>query len=178
MTLYEGEGPVPGPRYTGRRGLLTAEMQDEIVRHLASGAFYDEVAQAVGIGASTIHGWRERGRRAAEKASTGADLDPAEVTYMDFWVAVEKARGEARVYAHATIRAAMRTHWQAAAWYLERTNPARYARWSKTGDELPTTEELEDAPAPEGVDEVADEREAVLLYARRWVEERRAAQAS
>jgi hypothetical protein len=48
---------------------------------------------------------------------------------LDFSVAVEKARAEAREVALDSIRTAAREgQWQAAAWYLERTAPNRYAR--------------------------------------------------
>lgn len=158
--------------------LLTLELQDQIVQHLASGAFYDECARAVGIGKTTFYGWLARGRDARAKAERGVDLEPAEMTYMGFADAVEQARGRAQVHAHATIRAAMPRHWQAAAWYLERTNPARYGRWTRTQDEVPTTEELEDAPSLEEVDDGADV-DAVVTYAERWLAEReRDAQAS
>lgn len=167
-----GDGPIPGPPAGGRREpLLTQALQDEIVLHLASGAFYDEVAKAVGIGKSTFYNWLNRGRTAADKAATGRMLEPNEVTYMGFAQAVEKARATSTVHAHATIRSAMTRNWQAAAWYLERTNPARYGRWMRTAEEVPSTDDLEDAPsmAEEGD---ASGREAVIIYAQRWLQER------
>lgn len=167
-----GDEPIPGPPAGGRRErLLTQDLQDEIVRQLSSGAFYDEVAKAVGIGKSTFYAWLNRGRTAADKAAAGRMLEPHEVTYMGFAQAVEQARGISTVHAHATIRSAMARNWQAAAWYLERTNPARYGRWMRTAEEVPTTEDLEDAPT------VAEEgdttgREAVIIFAQRWLKER------
>ncbi len=140
--------------------------------HLASGAFYDEVSKAVGIGKSTFYSWLNKGRLAAAKADTGRMLEPHEVQYMDFAAAVEAARGRATVHAHATIRTAMTRNWQAAAWYLERTNPARYGRWMRTAEEVPTTEDLEDAPTAVEEDDTS-EREAVVVYAQRWMAERR-----
>lgn len=170
--MHQGEGPIPGPPAGGRRErLLTAALQDQIVMHLASGAFYDETAAAVGIGRTTFYSWLERGRRARDKAENGGDLDPNEVAFHGFAEAVEQARGRAQVHAHATIRAAMPRHWQAAAWYLERTNPRRYARRTWSEEEVPTTEELEDAPSVEQVDQDA-ELDAVVTFAERWVAER------
>jgi hypothetical protein len=172
MVMHEGEGPIPGPPAGGPRGLLlTAALQDQIVIHLASGAFYDETAKAVGIGSTTFYIWMQQGRQARDKAEAGRDLEPNEVMYMDFVAAVEQARGRATVHAHATIRAAMPRHWQAAAWYLERTQPRRYARRTWQEEEPPTAEELEAAPEVEAVDEEA-EVEAVVTYAERWLAER------
>lgn len=172
MPLHDMEGPVPGPKAGGRKtALLTSELQDEIVKHLASGAFFDEVCRAVGLGRSTFWNWRDRGRRAKDRAEEGNTLDADEVTYMDFFMATEKARGMGTVLAHATIRKNFDKHWQAAAWYLERTNPRRYARRTWTEDEAPTGEELEDVPVPEEADEGA-ELEAVITFAKRWAEER------
>lgn len=151
--------------------LLTAALQDQIVQHLASGSFYDETMRAVGIGITTFYVWMEKGRQAKAKAEAGRDLEPNEVTYMDFEAAVEQARGRAAVHAHATIRAQMARDWRAAAWYLERTNPRRYARRTWTEDEPPTTEELEGAPDPEEVEQDAD-LDAVVTFAERWVAER------
>lgn len=142
------------------------------------GAFYDEACKAVGIGNSTFYGWLNRGRRAIDKEAEGGDLEPSEVTYLDFAKAVEQARGRATVYAHATIRSAMTSHWQAAAWYLERTNPARYGRWMRQADEVPTTEDLENAPVA-AAEEDEDALAAVVTFAKRWAEDRdRQAEAS
>lgn len=179
MVMHEGEGPIPGPPAGGRRGrLLTAALQDQIVQHLASGSYYDETARAVGISVTTFYSWLAAGRRAQEDAEAGRDLEPNEISCMDFAAAVEQARSRATVHAHATIRAAMPRHWQAAAWYLERTNPRRYARRTWQEEEVPTPEELEDVPAVEEADQDS-EMDAVVTYAQRWVEERRrAAEAS
>lgn len=171
MVMHQGEGPIPGPPAGGARDpLLTPELQDAIVQHLSSGAFYDEVAEAVGIGKSTIYEWKNKGRAANDKAMAGGDLTPREVTYLDFYKAVSQSRGRATVHAHAVIRAAMPRHWQAAAWYLERTNPRRYARRTWSEEEVPTTEELEDAPVMEA-DQDADV-DAVVTYAERWLADR------
>ncbi len=151
--------------------MLTVELQDAIVSHLASGAFNDEAAKAVGVGKSTFYTWLGKGRDAAEKEENGGDLNPTELLYMGFSTAVEQARGRATVYAHATIRSHMAKTWQAAAWYLERTNPARYGRWMRTADEVPTTAELEDEPVLVADDEDAG-LDAVVTYARKWAEER------
>ena len=119
---------------------------------------------------TTFYDWKNKGRLANEKAEAGGDLSPREVTYLDFFKAVSQARGRATVHAHATIRAAMTRHWQAAAWYLERTNPRRYARRTWSEEEVPTTEELEGAPTMEA--DTDTDVDAVVTYAERWLAER------
>lgn len=153
-----------------RDRMLTVELQDALVSHLASGAFQDEAAKACGVGKSTFYDWMRKGRDAQDKEAGGRDLNPTELLYLGFVTAVEQARGRATVYAHATIRSAMTKHWQAAAWYLERTNPARYGRWMRTADEVPTTAELEDEPSAVGGDDDAN-LDAVVTFAQRWAED-------
>jgi len=46
----------------------------------------------------------------------------------DFADAIKKAEADHVVYCVATIKKAMPTHWQAAAWWLERRRPDDYGR--------------------------------------------------
>lgn len=61
---------------------------------------------------------------------TDPDADPS---YRDFRAAVESARSQAEVRAVALInQAAQGGTWQAAAWFLERSHPQRWGRYSRT----------------------------------------------
>jgi hypothetical protein len=69
-----------------------------------------------------------------------------ELRYIQFLQAVEKARSDA-VVRNLTIiqKAANDGQWQAAAWYLERTNPKKWGRYETvevTGQDTTITVEL------------------------------------
>lgn len=123
----------PGPRpkieqtvtVKGKRGKITRG--DAIVYLLGRGLYVEDAAAIVGVARSTAFDWIARGE---EWIDTEIEKVPeAEKVYREFSVAVEKARSEAREIALDSIRAAAREgQWQAAAWYLERTAPNRYAR--------------------------------------------------
>lgn len=48
--------------------------------------------------------------------------------FPDFRDAIEKARATAKVSSVAVIRKASQTNWQAAAWFLERSDPTNWGR--------------------------------------------------
>lgn len=111
----------------GRPVKLTADVHAEIVKRLASGCSVEVAAAASGVSRRTVFSWLERGRTASR------DNAPAsETPFIEFADAVERARAEVEVLALATImNAARKGAWQAAAWFLERTNPEEYAPQKK-----------------------------------------------
>lgn len=69
-----------------------------------------------GIAERTYHNWMAAGRKGQEP-------------YVQFLQAMEKARADAVMVNLAVIRrAAQSGHWQAAAWWLERTHPQDFGR--------------------------------------------------
>jgi transposase len=104
----------------GRPPKLNAERQERILQALRAGNYVEVAARYGGIGYSTMRTWIERG----EKETDGP--------YRDFMEAVEKARAEAEVGMVAVVKNAARTQWQAAAWWLERSFPARWGRRDRT----------------------------------------------
>lgn len=62
-----------------------------------------------------------------------------EEPYRALAAGIKRAEGRAKAYAVGRIRAAMPKHWQAAAWYLERTDPETF------GQRVRTTIEKEDS---------------------------------
>jgi hypothetical protein len=56
----------------------------------------------------------------------GQSDDPADGPFRAFRAAVRKARAQGEMHALRVIQAAMPSHWQAAAWFLERSNPKRW----------------------------------------------------
>lgn len=113
----------------GRPSGLTQAVHDRIVELLQSGCTFEVAAQAAGVARATFYVWLQRGEAAAAADST----DRREAPYRALVEAVAEARAVAEVKALTTIqRAAIQEgSWQAAAWYLERSFPERYAAASK-----------------------------------------------
>jgi transposase len=89
----------------------------------------DDAAAHAGIAYSTLASWNARGRRELERTANGEKPDPKEAPFVEILEAVEKARAEATVRNVTLIsRAAQDGTWQAAAWWLERTQPRKYGR--------------------------------------------------
>jgi len=100
----------------GRRTKLTPELQKTLCMVLGAGNYIETACAHVGLGLSTFYRWMERG----EKANTGI--------YKEFWEAVQKARASAIVRNVALIQQAAQENWQAAAWWLERSQPDKWGR--------------------------------------------------
>jgi hypothetical protein len=83
----------------------------------------------VGIRPETISVWIRRGK---DLEASGLELDEYEQTFVAFAKEVEKARSMAEIKAVEVIRNAMPSQWQAAAWFLERTNNAQWGRTVRT----------------------------------------------
>lgn len=122
-------------RPIGRRTALTRDVHEDIVEAATAGAFMEDAAAAAGVHKSTLYRWlelaeleepplddvRPENREArAEHWRACRDLSDA----------LKEARARAVVDAHQAIRRAWTAEgtWQAAAWFLERTMPERYAR--------------------------------------------------
>lgn len=113
----------------GRRTLLSEEMIDRITTAVASGNYLDDSARYVGIGERTLFNWLARGREALDQAEGDMHaVEESETLFAQLWQAVEKARSHAVVRNVALIQKAAEDSWQAAAWYLERTNPKKWGR--------------------------------------------------
>ena len=102
----------------GRPTKLEPATVKAIATALGIGAPIGSACRAAGIGVTTFKTWMERGRSEAED----------DAPYRAFRASVKKARATAQIHALAMVRRAMPDHWQAAAWYLERTDPKRWGR--------------------------------------------------
>jgi hypothetical protein len=103
-----------------RPSKLTKDRHDLIVRAMRAGNYRDAAARAAGITPSTLYAWLERG--------ANEDSGP----YHEFAEAMQRAEGEAEVYAVAIVRQAMPEDWKAALSYLERRHPSRWRRQNAT----------------------------------------------
>jgi hypothetical protein len=107
---------------------LTGEVQERIVEALRAGNYQEIAANYAGVSDATFHNWMARGREEQRRILEGEKLDPKESIFLEFFVVVEKARSEAEVRNVMQIQHASRDHWQAAAWFLERSFPKRWGR--------------------------------------------------
>jgi len=127
--------PLPNARgpqkKMGRKSLMTKEKADTIVDLLRRGNYITQAAAYVGITPNTILVWRNKGKELLEAQEAGRELDDTEQLFADFYLETEKARAEAEVRAVEVIRGAMGNQWQAAAWFLERTNNRDWGRTVK-----------------------------------------------
>lgn len=102
----------------GRPTKLTPELQADLVRALASGAYIEAACQYVGIPPQTYYRWMANGAE-----------DDAPDNYREFREAVEKARSAVTLrMAGRVLAAADDGTWQAGAWWLERSHPDQYGR--------------------------------------------------
>lgn len=98
------------------RDELTAEVQREILRSVAMGAFLAPACRAAGVAPSMLRGWREKVRRGDDDAEEDAAFFAA--------IAVAKAAAEEGAVAMILSKGGN----QGAAWWLSRRHPKRWAR--------------------------------------------------
>lgn len=110
----------------GRPTLLDESVMATIVDLLERGNTYSATARAAGLHPQTVSDWVARGRELIGRDPEG--LDEKERLFLEFATRVEKARAIAEVRAVERVRQAGETQWQAAAWYLERSNPGDWGR--------------------------------------------------
>jgi predicted site-specific integrase-resolvase len=97
------------------RTKLNQEKTDLMVSFIEEGNYDMVAAQAAGITRQTFYRWIRRGK------------DEHEGIYYDFAQAVESAKARGEVNLLKTVKAASTRSWQAAAWMLERSRPARWS---------------------------------------------------
>lgn len=98
---------------------ITYELIAAICEDVAQGFSFDQAALNNGISASTFFRWRQKG------------LDPnSESIYHEFVAALEIAAEFSESEALQLIRSSAKIdrNWKAAAWFLERRFPKKYAR--------------------------------------------------
>jgi hypothetical protein len=117
-----------------RNGLkLTDDIQNRMATALRAGNYALTAAQFAGISRTTYYRWLAHGETAREKADAGEALTVDEERYLTFLTTVEEARANATVRNVQVIqKAAQEGTWQAAAWWLERTDPKAWGRRTLT----------------------------------------------
>ena len=116
----------------GRKTKLTNEIKDEIVKRIRAGNYIKVACAAVGISHTAYFDWIKKGEEGIEP-------------YAEFLYAVKKAEAEAHVHYVAIIASQAPTQWQAAAWWLERKFPDKWAKREKIeiGQEKISPKEIE-----------------------------------
>lgn len=100
--------------------LLDESTAKTVLDALSVGCSIRTACEAAGLGRTTFKVWMLKGKAASD--------DPTNEPYQAFRAGVKKARAEGEKRALEIIRDAMPTTWTAAAWYLERSNPARWGK--------------------------------------------------
>ncbi len=102
-----------------RKGKLTAEVEDKLLRALRLGCYVETAASLVGISRDTFYDWMKKGAKGV-------------VPYAAFAKKVDEAMAESEARDLNTILKAAATNWTAAAWRLERRFPEKYGRHDRT----------------------------------------------
>lgn len=139
----------------GKRGRPTPTVDDPQVRRvigaLTAGHYLERAARLAQVGASTIRYWKAEGRQERTRVESGAAPTERGQKYLAILEAIERAQDQASHKAmQAIMEAAQGGTWQAAAWYLERTDPEHYAR--RTIVAGPNNGPLQVSVSPEDVD--------------------------
>lgn len=153
--------PLQAPR-VGQRGKLAVESRKRLLDAIRGGNYQETACAYAGIGASTFYDWLARGRAVRDRVADGEDLDvdSEDAAYLALLDDVEKARADAEVRAIAQINLASQDSWQASAWWLERTMPTKYGRFTRTEVSGPQGGPL--TVSHVSVDELAEALEQVL----------------
>lgn len=108
---------------------LTPEIIETISVALRAGNYVEIAARFAGVPRSSLYRWMQKGEDALFKQEQGEQLSGNDAMYLDLFNAVENARAQAIVRNVSLIsQAAQGGQWQAAAWWLERTNPKQWGR--------------------------------------------------
>lgn len=115
-----------------RPSKLTPETQQAIINALNSGNWIETAANYAGIAVATLYNWLDRGKLERERLDNDEEPIESEAQFVEFLEAVEKSRSQAQVRAVGLIqKAAIDGTWQAAAWFLERSDPQRWGRFNR-----------------------------------------------
>jgi hypothetical protein len=112
------------PAYPGRPREFTYQRRRELLEHVSQGATVEEAAQIVGLSLRTVQ------REARHNEHFDHDL--------------QLALHAAPVDPHKMVLRAARTHWRAAAWLLERTDPDRFAKRPPNSCSYGTLQDISD----------------------------------
>jgi len=116
-----------------KRGRKPATINDPkvqlLLQALQAGNYVEVSCAYAGLSVGVVYQWLEKGGNEKSRIANGGEPDPDKATYVELLEAIESARAKAVVANVAVIQQAARSGtWQAAAWWLERTNPQQFGR--------------------------------------------------
>jgi len=107
---------------------LDERRQERLLEALRAGNYIETACAYAGVSKSSFYNYLAQGRKARDIADP-TDQDKWAMELLD---AVEKARADAEIRnVHLIQQAAQGGTWQAAAWFLERSMPQKWARREK-----------------------------------------------
>src|ERR1044072_1100662 len=98
----------------GRKTKLTPEVGEKIVKLISAGNYRETACAAAGIDARTLRNWLKWGAEGTEP-------------YATLSAEMEEAEGSAEARHVLTLVSASKEDWRAAAWFLSRKWPERWA---------------------------------------------------
>lgn len=105
----------------------------DLLKALRYGNYMDAACAAAGIGVTTVYRWINEGQEEAQRIEQNKQPNLAKTCYLEIMEGIEKARGEAEARNVAVIqKAAQDGTWQASAWWLERSRPQKWGRFTRT----------------------------------------------
>lgn len=125
---------MPAPK---QRGAKPPSINDGKVQQLLTalryGNYMDAACAAAGVGVTTVYRWINEGQDESQRIASGEEPNPHKANYVEIMEAIQKARGEAEARNVAVIqKAAQDGTWQASAWWLERSRPQKWGRYTRT----------------------------------------------
>lgn len=111
------------------------EIVDRVCESIKTGVPISQAAKSAGISPRMLDTWRQRGREMEEGINEHDDIEEliSEVQkgYLDVHRRVEEGLHELMTESLVNIQKAGESHWQAAAWILERRFPKYYAHTNR-----------------------------------------------
>ena len=103
-----------------------------LLQALTTGHYVERATKMAGISLTSFYRWLDEGKQERENVENGNPPSERGQAYLEIAEAIQKAREAAAHRAMLTIqKAAQEGTWQAAAWYLERTDREHYGRYTQ-----------------------------------------------
>jgi len=100
-----------------------------VISALSAGHYMERAARLSGVNPSTVYIWKAKGEEERKRVDKGEPETESGQKYLKILEEIDKAQEQAAHRAMVTIqKAAQDGSWQAAAWYLERTDAKHYGR--------------------------------------------------
>jgi transposase-like protein len=100
-----------------------------VISALSTGHYMERAARLANVNPSTVYVWKSKGEDERKRLAEGQDPTEYGQRYLEILEEIERAQEQAAHRSMTAIqKAAQDGSWQAAAWYLERTDHKHYGR--------------------------------------------------